>query len=153
MGLGVSGGERVSLRGGRGRERAGRRSWRVGLRVGSGGCWLLGGYQNLAQADLLGLLHLAFVPFVKPLLFLFADREMSADFPPDDLLRDDLVALVLLEILVGDALCLSSLLELLHRVKIHLLAHLIEFLDQFGVAGDAEILALLEKKLLVNEVA
>ncbi len=64
-----------------------------------------------------------------------------------------LVALSLLEIFPGDALLYGFFLEVFHGIEFHFLAHLIELLDQFGVASDAEIFALVEKELLVDEIA
>ena len=78
---------------------------------------------------------------------------MSADFFANYLLRNDLVAQVLLEVLPGDALFGSLLLELFQTLKLHVLAHLIEPFDQLGVTADAEILAFFEEELLIDEIA
>ncbi len=45
------------------------------------------------------------------------------------------------------------LFQILHGIELHLFAHLIEVFDQIGVAGDAEVLAFVEEKLLVDEIA
>jgi hypothetical protein len=79
--------------------------------------------------------------------------EMAADLVAHDLLGDDLVADVLLEVLKGDALLGGGLFEGLHGGEVVLLADVVELADGFGVAGDAEFLALGEEELLVDEIA
>ncbi len=44
-------------------------------------------------------------------------------------------------------------LQLFHAVEVHLLAHLVEPLDEFGIGGDAQVFALFEQQLLVDQVA
>jgi len=74
-------------------------------------------------------------------------------FLSNDPLGDDPIARVLLEFLVGNSLGLGRLFEFFHRLQVHLLAHFVEALDQFGVAGNAQVLAFLQKELLVDQVA
>ena len=38
-------------------------------------------------------------------------------------------------------------------VEIHVLAHFVEPLDHFGIGGDAQVLALFQQQLLVDQVA
>ena len=71
----------------------------------------------------------------------------------DHLLGDDLVLQVLLEIFEGDALACGGLFQVLHGFQLHLLAHFVEPLDHFGVGGDAQVFALFEQQLLVDQVA
>ena len=58
----------------------------------------------------------------------------------------------LLEIFPGDALLFSFLLQRFQGIQLHALAHLVQALDQIGVARNAEIFAFVEKKLLVDQV-
>jgi hypothetical protein len=90
---------------------------------------------------------------VELFLVLFIQSEMLADFLRNDFLSDDLVAQVLLEFFVGSALGFRRFFQFLHAAEVHLLAHFVEALDEFGVAGDAEVFALLQQKLLVDQVA
>ena len=87
---------------------------------------------------------------VELLLFFLGNGQVRAYFFANHLLRNDLVAQVLLEVLVGEALGRGRFLQIFHGFKFHFLAHLVEPLDEFGVAGDAEVLALFEQKLLIN---
>ena len=112
-----------------------------------------GGNQHLAQPDLLGLFHLALVLVVELLHLLLGDVRSGADFLAHYLLRDDLVPHVLLEILKGNALRLGCLFQLFHRFQLHLLAHFVESLDQFGVGRDPKVLAFFEQQLLIDQVA
>ncbi len=79
--------------------------------------------------------------------------EMAADLIAHHLLADDLIADVLLEVFEGDALLSGGLLEGLHGGEVVFLANVVELANGFGVAGDAELLALGEQKLLVDEIA
>ncbi len=79
--------------------------------------------------------------------------EMAADLVAHHLLADDLIADVLLEVFEGDALLGGGLLEGLHVGQVVLLADVVELADGLGVAGDAELLALGEQELLIDEVA
>ena len=87
------------------------------------------------------------------LLFFFADGHFGTDFLADYLLGDDLVAHVLLEILKRDSLAGSGLLQIFHRVEVHLLAHFVELFDQLGVAGNAQVFAFFQQQLLIDEIA
>ena len=78
---------------------------------------------------------------------------MRTHFLSNDPLGDDPIARVLLEFLVRNSLGFSRLFEFFHRLQIHLLAHFVEALDQFCVARNAQVLALLQKELLVDQVA
>ena len=99
------------------------------------------------------MLHLVFVIVVELLLLLLSDGEMAADLFADHFLSDDLVAHVLLEVFPGDALLGGFLFEVFEGLKLHVFAHLVETLDQVGIAGDAEVFGLVEEKLLVDEIA
>ncbi len=79
--------------------------------------------------------------------------QFRTDFLPDYTLGDDLVAQVLLEVFVRSALRLRCLLQFFHASKVHLLAHFVQLLDQFRVAGDAEVFPFLQQELLVNQIA
>ena len=48
---------------------------------------------------------------------------------------------------------MGGLLQVFHRFQLHFLAHLVEPLDHFGVGGDAQVLALFEQQLLVDQIA
>src|SRR5208282_976907 len=109
--------------------------------------------ENFTEANLLGPFHLRAVLFVELLLVLFVDGQLLSDLLANHALGDDLVAQVLLEVLIGSALCFGRFFQIFHSLKVHLLAHFIEALDQFGVAGDAQVFGFLQQKLLVNEVA
>ena len=85
--------------------------------------------------------------------FVFAQGQVLTHFLPNHTLRDDLVAQVLLEVFIRSSLRLRRLLQILHGFEIHLLAHFVEALDEFGVAGDAKIFAFLQQELLVNQIA
>src|SRR5580700_3881787 len=114
---------------------------------------LLRGDQDFAQFDRLGLFHLVPVLIVKLLLFLLGDAEVGANFFSNYLLGDDPVPHVLLEVFVRNALGGGGLFELLHRIQLHILAHLVEFLDQIGITRNVEVFALLQQELLVDEIA
>src|SRR6202022_3886546 len=58
-----------------------------------------------------------------------------------------------LELVVRDPLGLGRLLQIFHALQVHLLAELVETLDQGGIRADAHVLALLYQELLVNKVA
>jgi len=64
-----------------------------------------------------------------------------------------LVLHVLFEVFEGDALPLGSLFQGFHVRQVHLLAHVVEALDDFGVGRDAEVLPLIDQELLVDKVA
>src|SRR5512135_788135 len=130
------------------------------LRVGNGGRGLgilgrlgLGGNQNFTQPHLLRLRHLAEVVFVVLLNLLRGDVDLGADFLLDDFLGDDVLAQVLLELFVGDALLLGGLGQVIHGGQVHLLADFVKPLHQVGFRGKAQVIALLQQKLLVNQVA
>ncbi len=90
---------------------------------------------------------------VELLQFLLGDVHSGADFFGDDLLRNNLVLQVLLEILKRNALPHGGLFQVFHGFQLHLLTHFIEPLDDFGVGGDAQILALIKQQLLVDKIA
>ena len=90
---------------------------------------------------------------VELLDFIFANSEFAADLLTDHLLGDDLVAHVLLEVFPGDALFGGFFLQIFHGLELHVLAHLVHALDEFGVAGNAEVFSLVQQKLLINEIA
>ena len=85
--------------------------------------------------------------------FLLGHADVAAHFLADHPLRDDAVLHVLFELFEGDALRLGGLLQVFHGLGVHLLAQLIEPLDHFGVGVDAELFALLQQQLLVDQVA
>ena len=89
---------------------------------------------------------------VVPLQVGLGDIDLAIDLLPDHLLGDDAVADVLLEVFERDALLFGGSFERLHRVEMVLLANLIELLDHLGFAGKAQLLALGEQQLLVNQV-
>ena len=72
---------------------------------------------------------------------------------PHHLLGDDAVANVGFEVFKRDALLLGGLLQVFHRFHMVLLADLVQALDQPGFASDAQLLALGEPQLLVDQVA
>ena len=47
---------------------------------------------------------------------------------------------------------LGRLFQVFHRVQMHFLAHFVEPLDHFGIGGDAQVLALFEQQLLVDQI-
>src|ERR1035437_6094061 len=136
-----SGSRRVGISG------YGRRGWSDRWNDG------FGRNQDLTQANVLRLFHLALVVVVKLLLLLFADSEVAPDLLANHLLGDDLVAHVLLEVFPGDALLGRLLLEVLKGLKLHVFAHLVQALDEIGVAGNAEVFPFVEQKLLVDKIA
>src|SRR5208282_3259353 len=129
--------------------------WRLGLRVfaGSGFGGRFGRDQNFTQANLLGLLHLRAVLLIELLHVVLVHGQFRAHFLPNHALRDDLVAHGLLEVLIRSSLRLRRFLQVFHGFEVHLLAHFIEALDEFGIAGDAEVFAFLQQELLVNQIA
>ena len=48
---------------------------------------------------------------------------------------------------------LGGLFQVLHRFQFHFLAHFVEPFDHFGIGGDAQVLALFEQQLLVDQIA
>ena len=54
---------------------------------------------------------------------------------------------------IGNALFLGGLFQIFHRREVVLLADFVELLDQLGIAGDAQFLALGEPELLIDEIA
>src|SRR5258708_6281993 len=126
------------------------RGWWSGRRRRSNRFWR---NQNFFQANGFGLLHIAFMFVVELLLFFFVQGQVAADFLANHLLGDDLVPHILLEVFPGNSLFGRFLFEIFHAGELHLLAHLVEALDEVGVAGDAKILTLVDKKLLVDQVA
>src|ERR1700722_2756713 len=109
--------------------------------------------QNFAQAHLFRLFHLRLVSVVKFLFFILIHGQFLAHFLPNHPLCDDLVAHVLLELFVGSSLRLCRLLELFHGFKFHFLAHFIQTFYQFRITRNPQVFALLQKKLLVNQIA
>ncbi len=69
------------------------------------------------------------------------------------LLGNDAVADIGLEVLTRYALVLGRLFQVFHGIQVVLLADFVQPLDQLGVAGNAQFLALGEPELLVDEVA
>src|SRR5882672_4321857 len=110
-------------------------------------------HQQFAEPNLLGLFQFRLVLLVKFLDLVFIQSHVRTYFLPNDSLRNDLVARLLFELFVGNALRFGGFFQFFHRGEIHLLAHLVEALDEFGVAGDAQVLPLLQQQLLVNQVA
>ena len=78
---------------------------------------------------------------------------MGAYFFSDNLLGNNLVAQVLFEVFVGDALGRGRFFQVLHRVQVHLLAHLVQSLHQFCVGRYAQVFALVKQQLLIDEIA
>ena len=117
------------------------------------GCVLGGGDEDLAEVYLLGDSEVLGVGVVVGELIGVGHVEMAADLVAHDLLADDLIADVLLEVFEGDTLLGGGLLEGLHGGKVVLLANVVELADGFGVAVDAEFLALGEQELLIDEIA
>ncbi len=122
----------------------------AGLRLGSAG---IVGNQNFAEADALGLGNLGLVLLIKLLNFVARDLDVAADFRADHLLGENAVLGVLLELLPADALRFGELLQLFHRAGLHLLAQVIQALDQIGVGGNPQVGCLLDEQLLVDEIA
>ena len=112
-----------------------------------------GGDEDLAEVHLLGDGEVLLVGVVVGELIGVGHVEMAADLVAHDLLADDLIADVLLEVFEGDTLLGGGLFEGLHVGQVVLLADVVELADGFGVAGDAELLALGEQELLIDEVA
>ncbi len=112
-----------------------------------------GGNEDLAEMHLLGDGEVLGVGVEVGELLGMSHVEMAADLVTHNLLADDLVADVLFEVFEGDALSSSGLLESLHGGEVVFLANVVELTDGFGVAGDAELLALGEEKLLIDEIA
>src|ERR1700692_2544109 len=127
---------------------------RFGLRARGRGRfrWSFRRDQNFTQPNLFGLVHFRSVLLVKPLLLVFVHGQLRAYFLANHFLRDYLVAQVLLEFFIGSALGLGRLLQFFHGSQIHLLASLVQTLDECPVPGNAHFLALLQKQLLVNQV-
>jgi hypothetical protein len=55
--------------------------------------------------------------------------------------------------IAGKRYTASAEFEIFEGVELHVLAHLVELLNQFGVAGDAEVFAFVEQELLVDQIA
>ena len=89
------------------------------------------------------------------LLIFFGDAlaQARSNFPADHLLHDDLIALVLLEVFEGDALRGGRLLQVVQRFHLHFLAHVVEPLEQFGVAGNAQVGGFFQKELVIDKIA
>ncbi len=122
----------------------------IGCGLILGGGRFRGRDQDFAELDGFRLFHLALMLVVELLLFFLGYGEVLAYFFANHLLGNHLVAQVLLEVLVGEALGRGRFFEIFHAFQFHFLAHLVEPLDEFGVAGEAEVLALFEQKLLIN---
>src|SRR5512142_3160372 len=90
---------------------------------------------------------------VELLHFGWRDLDVAADFLLNDALRNELVLDVVLEIFPVDALLFGLSLELFQVLCSGLLADLVEPLDDVSVDADAEVLAFLDEKLLIDEVA
>ncbi len=112
-----------------------------------------GGNQDLAQADLLGLIKVFLMVGVELLDFGLGDLDPRTDLVANHLLGNDLVAHVLLEIFPIHALLLSGLLQVFNRFQVHLLAHFIQALDHVGISGDPQVFPFLHQKGLINQVA
>ena len=97
----------------------------------------LSGNQNFAQPHLFGPLHLGFVLVVEVLDFLLGDTEVRADFLLNHLLRQDAVFHVLLKFFEGHSLRLCRLLQVFHRLRVHLLTEIVESLNDVGIGADA----------------
>ena len=80
-------------------------------------------------------------------------RDVSADLLTDHALGQDVVLHVLFEIFERDTLRLRRLLQIFHRVGMHLLAQLVQPLHHLGVGADAQVLRLLQQQLLVDQIA
>src|SRR5579872_1761324 len=99
------------------------------------------------------MLKITFVGVEILLLFRLRNLHLLAHFFADDLLRDDLVAKVLLEVFERNSLLLRRLFQIFHRIQVHFLAHLIEPLDDLGIGGDAHVFAFIHQQVLIDEVA
>ncbi len=90
---------------------------------------------------------------VKFLDLITSHLDVAAHLRTDYLLLQDSVLGVGLEVFPTDALRLGNLLQLLHGVDLHLLAKIVQALDQVGVGRDAQVGSLLDQQLLINQVA
>ena len=78
---------------------------------------------------------------------------MRSDFIANHLLRNDSIAHARLEVLPGNALRLSGFLQIVERIEMVLLTHVVELLYQLGLTGNVELLSTRKKKLLVDQIA
>ena len=120
------------------------------LRRGSVG---IAGDQNLAQTHALRLREFALVLIVKLLNLVAGGLDVAAHLGANDLLREDAVLGVGLEVLPTDALRFGNLLQLLHGVDLHLLAKVVQALDQVGIGRDTKVGGFLDQQLLINQIA
>src|ERR1700722_4382600 len=90
---------------------------------------------------------------VERLRLLFGDAEPATDLFTNYLLSNDLITPRLFEIFPGDALLGGFLLEIFERLEFHLLTHLVQRLDEIGIAVDGEIFSFFEEQLLVDQIA
>ena len=79
--------------------------------------------------------------------------DLLAHVSGDHFLGNDVGPQILFEILEGDALSLRGLFHVFHAFEVHALADLIQLFDHGGVAADAIVLAFLQEKLLIDEIA
>ena len=119
------------------------------LRLGSMG---IVGNQDFAEADALRLGDVRLVLVVKFLGLVAGDLDMATYFRADYLLRENAVLGVLLELFPAYALRFGELLEVFHGAGLHLLAEVIEALDEISVSGNSKVGSLLDEQLLVNEI-
>ena len=90
---------------------------------------------------------------VKFLLIIFIDVQPGTHFFADYLLSNDLIAQVLLEILERYALRLRRFFQLFHAVELHVLAHFVQLLDNFGIGRNAKIFAFSQQQFLIDQIA
>jgi hypothetical protein len=79
--------------------------------------------------------------------------EFAANFLADHLLRNSADTYLLFEILIRNALFLCLFFQIVNAGQPHLLPHLVKPLHQFRFAGDAQVLAAFQQKLLVDQIA
>src|SRR5579859_4767113 len=85
--------------------------------------------------------------------FIVGNVNMSTDLLANHRAADDEAALLVLEVFKRYALVFGCLFQIVHTVRAHLFANLVQALDQFRIAGDAQLFAFVQQQLLVNEIA
>src|SRR5262249_18367205 len=113
----------------------------------------LRGNHDLAQADLFRTFHFLLVRAVEILNFFLADMDFRPYLAADHLLFHYAGAYLLLEIFERNSLLFRFFLQRVHAGQIHLLAHLVEPLDDLSIASDTQLFAFFEKQLAVNQLA